>query len=68
VTIIDPRAPFAVPSRYPGAEVLVAWPDEVLDAARSMRATRSFRSRTIRSLTSRHFAALRSRPVISARW
>lgn len=33
VTIIDPRAPFAVPSRYPGAEVLVAWPDEVLAAA-----------------------------------
>jgi xanthine dehydrogenase accessory factor len=33
VTVIDPRAPFAVPSRFPGAEVLVAWPDEVLDAA-----------------------------------
>jgi xanthine dehydrogenase accessory factor len=33
VTIIDPRAPFAVPARFPGAEVLVAWPDEVLDAA-----------------------------------
>ena len=33
VTIVDPRAPFAVPSRYPGAEVLVAWPDEVLDGA-----------------------------------
>jgi xanthine dehydrogenase accessory factor len=33
VTIVDPRAPFAVPSRFPGAEVLVAWPDEVLDAA-----------------------------------
>ncbi len=33
VTLIDPRAPFAVPSRFPGAEVLVAWPDEVLDAA-----------------------------------
>jgi xanthine dehydrogenase accessory factor len=30
VTLIDPRAPFAVPSRFPGAEVLVAWPDEVL--------------------------------------
>jgi xanthine dehydrogenase accessory factor len=30
VTIVDPRAPFAVPSRFPGAEVLVAWPDEVL--------------------------------------
>lgn len=33
VTIVDPRAPFAVPSRFPGAEVLVAWPDEVLEAA-----------------------------------
>ena len=33
VTIIDPRAPFAVPSRFPGAEVLVAWPDEVLAEA-----------------------------------
>jgi xanthine dehydrogenase accessory factor len=33
VTVVDPRAPFAVPSRFPGAEVLVAWPDEVLDAA-----------------------------------
>ncbi len=33
VTIIDPRAPFAVPSRFPGAEVLVAWPDEVLEGA-----------------------------------
>ena len=33
VTIIDPRAPFAVPSRFPGAEVLVAWPDEVLERA-----------------------------------
>ncbi|HEY5349264.1 MAG TPA: XdhC/CoxI family protein [Candidatus Lustribacter sp.] len=33
VTIIDPRAPFAVPSRFPGAEVLVAWPDEVLEKA-----------------------------------
>jgi xanthine dehydrogenase accessory factor len=31
VTIIDPRAPFAVPSRFPGAEVFVAWPDEVLE-------------------------------------
>ena len=31
VTIIDPRAPFAVPSRFPGADVRVAWPDEVLD-------------------------------------
>jgi xanthine dehydrogenase accessory factor len=33
VTIVDPRAPFAVPSRFPGAEVLVAWPDEVLERA-----------------------------------
>lgn len=33
VTIVDPRAPFAVPSRFPGAEVLVAWPDEVLEKA-----------------------------------
>jgi xanthine dehydrogenase accessory factor len=33
VTLIDPRAPFAVPSRFPGAEVLVAWPDEVLERA-----------------------------------
>lgn len=33
VTIVDPRAPFAVPSRFPGAEVLVAWPDEVLAEA-----------------------------------
>ena len=33
VTIIDPRAPFAVPTRFPGAEVLVAWPDEVLERA-----------------------------------
>lgn len=33
VTIIDPRAPFAVPSRFPGAEVLVAWPDEILAEA-----------------------------------
>ena len=31
VTIVDPRAPFAVPARFPGAEVLVAWPDEVLE-------------------------------------
>ena len=38
VTIIDPRAPFAVPSRFPGAEVLVAWPDEVLDGAADRRA------------------------------
>jgi xanthine dehydrogenase accessory factor len=30
VTLIDQRAPFAVPARFPGAEVLVAWPDEVL--------------------------------------
>ena len=30
VTIVDPRAPFAVPARFPGAEVLIAWPDEVL--------------------------------------
>jgi xanthine dehydrogenase accessory factor len=33
VTIVDPRAPFAVPARFPGAEVLVAWPDEVLERA-----------------------------------
>jgi xanthine dehydrogenase accessory factor len=33
VTIVDPRAPFAVPTRFPGAEVLVAWPDEVLAEA-----------------------------------
>jgi xanthine dehydrogenase accessory factor len=33
VTIVDPRAPFAVPSRFPGADVLVAWPDEVLERA-----------------------------------
>jgi len=33
VTLIDPRAPFAVPSRFPGADVLVAWPDEVLETA-----------------------------------
>lgn len=33
VTLIDPRAPFAVPARFPGAEVLVAWPDEVLATA-----------------------------------
>lgn len=33
VTIVDPRAPFAVPARFPGAEVLVAWPDEVLEKA-----------------------------------
>ena len=30
VTIVDPRAPFAVPARFPGADVRVAWPDEVL--------------------------------------
>jgi xanthine dehydrogenase accessory factor len=33
VTIVDPRAPFAVASRFPGADVQVAWPDEVLDRA-----------------------------------
>ncbi len=33
VTIVDPRAPFAVASRFPGADVLVAWPDEVLERA-----------------------------------
>jgi len=33
VTIVDPRAPFAVPARFPGAEVLVQWPDEVLERA-----------------------------------
>jgi xanthine dehydrogenase accessory factor len=33
VTIVDPRAPFAVAARFPGAEVLVAWPDEVLERA-----------------------------------
>jgi xanthine dehydrogenase accessory factor len=33
VTIVDPRAPFAVASRFPGADVLVAWPDEVLEHA-----------------------------------
>jgi xanthine dehydrogenase accessory factor len=32
VTIVDPRAPFAVAARFPGAEVLVAWPDEVLES------------------------------------
>jgi xanthine dehydrogenase accessory factor len=31
VTIIDPRAPFAVAGRFPGAEVLVEWPDAVLE-------------------------------------
>jgi xanthine dehydrogenase accessory factor len=30
VTIVDPRAPFAVAARFPGAEVLVEWPDDVL--------------------------------------
>ena len=30
VTIVDPRAPFAVAARFPGADVLVEWPDEVL--------------------------------------
>jgi xanthine dehydrogenase accessory factor len=33
VTIVDPRAPFAVAARFPGADVLVAWPDEVLEGA-----------------------------------
>jgi xanthine dehydrogenase accessory factor len=33
VTIVDPRAPFAVAARFPGADVKVAWPDEVLESA-----------------------------------
>jgi xanthine dehydrogenase accessory factor len=33
VTIVDPRTPFAVAARFPGADVVVAWPDEVLEGA-----------------------------------
>lgn len=31
VTVIDPRARFASSDRFPGCNLLVAWPDEVLD-------------------------------------
>lgn len=30
VTVIDPRAAFATPDRFPGAEVVVEWPDRYL--------------------------------------
>ncbi|HEX3753632.1 MAG TPA: XdhC family protein [Rhizomicrobium sp.] len=32
VTVIDPRAPFATPARFPGCTVTCAFPDEVLAA------------------------------------
>jgi xanthine dehydrogenase accessory factor len=39
VTVIDPRAGFAAPDRFPGVEILVEWPDEVLPGLRPDRRT-----------------------------
>jgi xanthine dehydrogenase accessory factor len=39
VTVIDPRAGFAAPDRFPGVEILAEWPDEVLPGLRPDRRT-----------------------------
>lgn len=39
VTVVDPRAVFATPERFPTARVVVGWPEEVADRVRFDRRT-----------------------------
>jgi xanthine dehydrogenase accessory factor len=39
VTVIDPRAGFAAPDRFPGVEIIADWPDEVLPKLRPDKRT-----------------------------